>query len=96
MAHFTGSILADIAREVNASTTTDAHVGDRQSNGAYGIHQALVTIPDHGGDTHYRLLLAPMNAPIEIAGRPVDDHFPVALTKLVPVPGLGFAVVDAE
>ena len=85
--HYAGSIMADIARAVNADQTCEAAIDQRQANGAFGIYQARVTIP--GDARPYRLLLAPADAPLGLInpgklgdlerGYVIDDHFTEAL-----------------
>lgn len=76
--HYTGVILAGIARAVNADRTAEATIDQRQQNAAYGIHQARVTID--GDPRPYRLILAPADAPIGLPHSgdriaPIDQHF---------------------
>jgi hypothetical protein len=81
--HFTGGILAGIARAVNSDRTVEATIDQRQSNALHGIHQARVTI--EGDPRPYRLILAPANAPIGLPHGgdrcdPIDRHFAEALS----------------
>jgi hypothetical protein len=76
--HYTGSLLSDISRAVNSDRTTDVVIDQRQANGAFGIYQARVSIP--GDPRPYRLLLAPLDAPIGLPHGgdriiPIDQHF---------------------
>lgn len=77
MTHFTGLILTKIARLVNVARdpslvdviTIDQH----QQNGSYGVHQARVRLNDD--PVIYRMILAPVDAPISINGVAADNHF---------------------
>lgn len=77
----TGYILAAICsalkesycREIAKEITLDG----RQGNGLHGIHQARVTL--QGDPTTYRLIIAPADAPLEIGGRPIGEHFALPL-----------------
>lgn len=67
------SVIADFARRSAGMIKVDNH----QGNGAYGVHQARVTLPDD--PTTYRLIIAPADAPITINGRPIGEHFALPL-----------------
>ncbi len=73
--HFTGFILArlsDLARSAGAGGDRIT-ISGHQVNGAHGVHQARVTLV--GDPATYRLILAPADAPISIAGRPAEEYF---------------------
>lgn len=44
-----------------------------KSNGLYGCH--AFTLEVDGDDTRYRVIVAPLDAPVEIGGVPADEHF---------------------
>jgi len=67
------SLIAEFARRSGEPFTMDGH----QCNGLHGVHQARVTAP--GDPTTYRLIIAPADAPIEINGRPIGEHFALPL-----------------
>jgi hypothetical protein len=75
--HFTGLILATLKRAAVAHDITISH---RQANGAHGVHQALVLLD--GDPTHYRMVLAPADAPITLYGRPIDHAFMAPLGEV--------------
>lgn len=82
MTHYTGMILATLRSALKRENAVAAEVDrvvidNHQQNGGYGVHQARVRL---GNDpTTYRLILAPADAPIEINGRPIGDHFAMPL-----------------
>ena len=75
--HFTGLIAASIARLVNGDAAHDGFEGavadEHQQNGAWGVHQLRVMLPDD--PTIYRVLIAPKDAPIKIGNGTADQHF---------------------
>ena len=82
MTHYTGMILSMLRTAMNRENerNSDADkitIERRQQNGAYGIHQATVRL--RGDANTYRLILAPADAPIEINGRPIGEHFSLPL-----------------
>lgn len=80
MTHYTSSIMADIRRAVNADRTNDITIVAGPSNGTDGAIQALATVPAMGaGETRYRVIVAPVDAPISIGGVPVQQHFAEAV-----------------
>ena len=42
-----------------------------KSNGLYGCHAFTLEVDD----TKYRVIIAPLDAPVEIGGVPADEHF---------------------
>jgi len=79
---YTGYIVATLrallgAENASAPESERITLANSQANGTYGVHQATVRL---GGDpTTYRLILAPADAPIEINGRPIGEHFALPL-----------------
>lgn len=80
--HFAGHLMAKIAawaREDRAKiAANDAIIlTGHQSNGAFGIHQAALRLT--GDPVLYRIIIAPADAPLEVNGRPIGDHFAAPL-----------------
>jgi hypothetical protein len=75
--HFTGMILSTLRRGINRTIDGEPAygltIGDMQGNGSHGVYQASVRL--EGDPTLYRLILAPADAPIQINGHPIDQHF---------------------
>lgn len=82
--HYTGLIASSIKRLINgwqhpAHTEFAGAIADqRQMNGAYGVHQMRVRLPDD--PTVYRVLVLPAEAPVSIGGVPADQHFSEPMT----------------
>jgi hypothetical protein len=68
--HFTGLILSSLRRFTRGSEVT---IDNTQTNGLWGVYQARIRLA--GDENTYRLILAPENAPLEIGGQPIGDHF---------------------
>lgn len=81
MTHYTAYILATIRSALksgdNVSLADRVTLDNHQQNGAYGVHQQRVRLA--GDPLTYRLILAPADAPIEINGWPIGDHFALPL-----------------
>lgn len=62
-------------REIDTDAPDDSKitVEGHQANGAFGIHQAALRL--EGDPTTYRLIVAPVDAPITVNGLPIDSHF---------------------
>lgn len=73
--HFAGHIMARIcaAMRDEGREGDGIAVSNLQQNSLYGVQQARVML--EGDPVAYRLILAPADAPIEIDGRPIGDHF---------------------
>ena len=73
MAHFAGTIMARLRSAIADKVLGAVRIDQPQSNSLYGIHQARVRVA--GDPTAYRLIVAPMDAPISIGGCSADTHF---------------------
>lgn len=81
MSHWTGLILSQIRRSVEARMGLEGvapiRIDNLQQNAMDGVHQARVRM--EGDPNTYRLILAPVEAEIVVGGRPVADLFPKPL-----------------
>lgn len=68
--HFTGLILSTIRRAL-APHADSLRAYDWRSNAVFGAHQAIIEFDGQ----EYRMILAPIDAPVTIGGRLADEHF---------------------
>jgi hypothetical protein len=77
--HFAGFILSRLCSMVRGVYKPDdldgsgITIDQHQQNGSFGIHQARVRLS--GDPTVYRLLLCPADAPVNVRGCPISEHF---------------------
>lgn len=82
MLHYTG-LLARSLRHAFGKTFggTGAVLDQPQSNALYGVHQMRARL--NNDPNTYRIIIAPVDAPISIGGVAVDQHFLEPITEAV-------------
>jgi len=66
MVNHSGYIVASIKFRFE-----DIKVDQSQSNALYGVKQSRIEVEGQ----KYRLIVAPIDAPIQVGGHPIDEHF---------------------
>jgi hypothetical protein len=75
MTIFPGFILSRLTEwaRKDECQTDRIMIDNHQANGTHGVHQARARLS--GDPTVYRIIVAPADAPISIAGRDAADYF---------------------